>query len=130
MTLLAGALIIAAWFALGWVQARDIGRAQSLIAAPRLSAAAARDAASLLNTAGTLNPDRTVDITRAQLYEKRHDSARAVMLLEQVTRAEPLNLDAWHELTTVASALPSSPYRTRLVEHAFRRLVSLVRVQK
>lgn len=130
LVLLTGAVIVAAWFGLGWVQARDIGRAQTLIAGARLSATEARDAASLLNTAGTLNPDRTVDITRAQLYVKRHDAARAVTVLEQVTRAEPLNLDAWRELSLAAAALPNSPFRTRVAENAFRRELSLLAVQK
>ena len=121
---------MAAWFGLGWVQARDIGRAQSLVAAPSLSGAGARRAESLLNTAGTLNPDQTVTITRAQLYQKLGQPQRAVTLLEQVTRAEPLNLQAWRELSIAAYALPASPNHTRLAEDAFKRVLSLLAVQK
>lgn len=122
--------MVAAWFALGWVQARDVGQAQNLIAAPRLSRAQARRAASLLNMAGTLNPDRTVDITRAQLYEKLRRPARAVALLERITRAEPLSLDAWRELSIAAAGLPPSTLRTRVAENAYRRELSLVAIQK
>jgi hypothetical protein len=130
LALLTGAVIVAAWFALGWVQARDIGRAQSLLAAPSLSRAGAREAGSLLNTARVLNPDHTVAITRAQLYRKLHQPQRAVTLLEQVTRAEPLNLQAWRELSIAAYALPASPDHTRLAEGAFKRVLSLLAVQK
>jgi predicted Zn-dependent protease len=130
LALLAGAVIVAAWFGLGWVQARDTGRAQTLIGAPRLSGAGVRDAESLLNTAGTLNPDRTVDITRAQLYVKLGDPARAVTLLEQITRAEPLNLEAWRQLSIAAFTPPRTPDRKRVAAQAFRRMLSLVVVQK
>lgn len=130
LTLLTGAVIVAAWFGLDWIQTRDIGRAQTLVGARKLTVAQAHQAASLLDAAGTLNPDRTVDITRAELYENRHDPTRAVGILERVTRDEPLNLEAWRELSIAAAGLPPSPYRTRLAEGAYRRELSLVAIQK
>jgi hypothetical protein len=121
-----GAAIVAAWFVLSWVQARDLGRAQVLVSGGRVSAGQARQASSLLATAGDLNPDRAVDITRAQLAEKQHRPALAVRILESVVQAEPLNLDAWRELSIAAAGLPNSPLRTRLAETAFRKELSLV----
>lgn len=125
-----GAAIVAAWFAVGWVQAHDLGRAEALVSASRLSPGQARDAASLLNTAADLNPDRTVDITRAQLAAQQHDPARAVTILQAVTRAEPENLDAWRELSITAAALPPSPRRTQLAENAFKQELRLLGVHK
>lgn len=125
-----GAAIVAAWFALGWVQARDLGRAEALVSASSLSPSQAREAASLLNTAGDLNPDRTVDITRAELATRQHDPARAVTIAEQVTRAEPENLEAWRELSIAAAGLPPSPRRTQLAENAFKQELRLVGAHK
>jgi predicted Zn-dependent protease len=125
-----GALLVAAWFGLGWVQARDLSRAQDLIGAPKLSAAQARDASSLLDSAATLNPDRAVEITRGQLYAKLHDPARAVALLQGVTRAEPRNLEAWRELSIAAFTPPRTPYRRRVAAHAFKQVLRLVAIQK
>jgi hypothetical protein len=93
------AVVIGAWFVLGWVQARDTGRADALLSAtssPR--AAEAAQIGSLLSSAGTLNPDRTVDLLRARLALYRHDYARAIRILEGVTRSEPQNVLAWAQL--------------------------------
>ncbi len=121
-----GAAIVAAWFALSWTQARDLGRAQALISGTRLSPGQAKQASALLGTAGDLNPDRTVEITRAQLAEKQHRPRLAVRILEHVVQAEPLNLTAWRELSIAAAGLPNSQLRTRLAETAFRKELSLV----
>jgi Flp pilus assembly protein TadD len=98
-----GAAIVAAWFVLGWVQARDAGRAQALISSQPLSRQSARQASSLLDSAAELNPDRNIDILRAQLADERHNSALAVRIMEGVTRAEPMNIEAWRELGVVAT---------------------------
>lgn len=125
-----GAAIVAAWFALGWVQARDLGRAQALLSSSRLSASQASEVAALLNTAGNLNPDRTVDVAWAQLAASQNNPERAVTILQRVTQAEPDNLDAWRELSIAASALPASPRRTRLAEGAFQQELRLVGAHK
>lgn len=122
VALVLGAAAIAAWFGLGWVQSRDTGRAQALLSTSRLTPGQARRVGSLLSTAGTLNPDRTVDILRAQLASDRHDYARAVAILESVTRAEPLNFLAWKALIAAAASAGDLP----LVRHAYAYLIRMV----
>jgi hypothetical protein len=121
-----GAAIVAAWFGLGWIQARDLGRAQGLVSASRLSPSQVRSAAALLNTAGDLNPDRSVDIARAQLADKQHRPGLAVTISEQVTRDEPFNIDAWRELSFAAAY----DHRRALAEQAFRVVLGLIKVHK
>jgi hypothetical protein len=95
-SLLVLALVACAWFALGIVQARDKDRATALLSSQtQLSSATASHVGSLLHSAGTLNPDSTVDILRARLASLQHDRARAQMLLRSVVAREPQNLDAW-----------------------------------
>ena len=99
------ALAVSAWFALGWVQARDTGRADALVSgSTRLSAARATQARSLLDSAGTLNPDRTVDLVRAHLAFDQHHYETAIRILESVTRSEPQNVFAWSQLGYTAGA--------------------------
>jgi predicted Zn-dependent protease len=117
-----GAAVVAAWFGLGWVQARDLGRATALISAGKLSAGRAGTAASLLNTAGRLNPDRSVDIARAQLLDDRHELAPALRIMKEVTAAEPLNLEAWRELGVVAT----HDHQRHLAQTAFTHVLRLV----
>lgn len=117
-----GAAIVAAWFGLGWIQARDLGHAQDLVSGSKLSPAQARQAASLLNTAGELNPDRSIDITRAQLEEKQGRLGLALAILEQVTHAEPDHLAAWRELAIVGYHLK----RNQLAERAIAHVVHLL----
>lgn len=124
--MITGAAIVAAWFGLGWIQARDLGRAQALVSASRLSPGQARDAASLLKTAGDLNPDQSVRVAQAQLAVAQHKPGAAVTILERVTRTEPENLEAWRELSIAAAALPASPRRTQLAETAFKQELRLV----
>ena len=97
------AVIVCAWFALGFVQARDTGRATSLItAADTVSAHDAARARSLLSSAGTLNPDQTVDILRGVLQLRTQQYAAAERTLLAVTRREPMNIDAWVQLAFAA----------------------------
>jgi predicted Zn-dependent protease len=102
LSLALGAAAVAAWFALGWIQARDTGRAQGIVSTTRLTSSQVRSAQSLLGTAATLNPDRSVDEARAQLASDQHDYGRAISILKSVTRAEPLNLGAWAALSVAA----------------------------
>jgi hypothetical protein len=119
--MVAGAAIVAAWFGLGWVQARDLGRAETLLAAGKVSASQARTVSSLLDTAGTLNPDRTVDITRAQLADTVNNPGLGVRIMEPVTQAEPLNLQAWRELGVVAT----DNHQRGLAQTAFTHVLRL-----
>ena len=98
------AVAAAAWFALGIRQSIDTSRASALITGPApLSAKDVSRASSLLHSASTLNPDRTVDILRGQLAIDQHRPAAAVAMLESVTRAEPQNLSAWVQLAYAAA---------------------------
>ncbi len=99
LILVIGSLIVAAWFGLGWVQARDSGRADALLSsASSPSPTRAAEIRSLLSSAGTLNPDRTIDLFRARLELDRHNYRAAIRLLEAVTRSEPENVFAWSQL--------------------------------
>jgi predicted Zn-dependent protease len=95
-SLLAFAVIVCAWFVLSARQASETARASALVnTSAQLSSAQAARARSLLGSAGTLNPDLTVDVLRGQLaYDESHNR-QATQILESVTRREPMNLDAW-----------------------------------
>jgi predicted Zn-dependent protease len=97
------AVLAAAWFALGVRQSTDTSEASALITGPSpLSAGQANRARSLLSSASTLNPDKTVAILRGQLAIDQHQNADAVQTLEAVTRDEPDNLSAWIQLAYAA----------------------------
>jgi cytochrome c-type biogenesis protein CcmH/NrfG len=100
------ALIVAAlacaWFVLGVRQARDTAAATKLVNSPRLSSSDARAAQSLLTSAGTLNPDRQVELLRAELALREREPARSLRLAEEVVRREPLNIEAWVVLARAA----------------------------
>jgi hypothetical protein len=90
------ALAACAWFALGIEQARDTDRATAILSSSApLSPATASHVRSLLATAGTLNPDLTIDLLRGRLALLQHDPSSAVAIFERATRREPQNLDAW-----------------------------------
>jgi predicted Zn-dependent protease len=95
-SLLAVAIVICAWFVLGFIQARDTGRATALI--NRTAALGAGDVArarSLIRSAGTLNPDLTVDTLRGELALDQNQNRRAARIIGSVTRSEPMNIAAW-----------------------------------
>jgi predicted Zn-dependent protease len=98
------AVAASAWFVLGVREARDTARATALVTgeAP-LRPAQAQRARSLLDSAGTLNPDLTVAVTRGVLELDQNQNAAAERTLESVTRREPLNLDAWVQLAFAAT---------------------------
>jgi predicted Zn-dependent protease len=94
--LLALALMMAAWFALGIRQAQDTNRASALVSpGARLTASQARKASDLLDAAGFLNPDRQVEVLRAELRADQGDLSGARSILKGVVRTEPQNLAAW-----------------------------------
>ena len=99
------ALLVAAWFGLGAVQARDTDRATAVLTSQaRITAAQAREIDGWLNSAGVLNPDRTVTLLRGRAAMARGDRGRARSLFESVVRAEPQNLEAWVALAQAASS--------------------------
>jgi predicted Zn-dependent protease len=101
LTLLA--VLVCAWFVLGSRQAHDLDTATAIVdASSAPSAQEAARARSLLSSASTLNPDRQVEIERGMLALARGHSARAISILEGVTRAEPMNLVAWVDLAQAA----------------------------
>ena len=97
------ALLVTAWFAVGVHQSRAVSQAQAATAGGRLTAAQARHADSLLHDAATLNPDRSVDVLRAQVALARGNAAAARQILNGVVRAEPQDLDAWIALARASA---------------------------
>ncbi len=98
-------LLATAWFALGVYQSHAVSEARSIAAgAGRLTGAQARHADHLLRDAGTLNPDRTVDVLRAQVALARGDAAGSRRILSGVVAGEPENLDAWIALARASTA--------------------------
>jgi predicted Zn-dependent protease len=118
LTLLAA--VICAWFVLGSRQAHDLSSATAIVdASSTPSAQQAARARSLLSSASTLNPDRQVEVERGMLALVRGHSARAVAILEGITREEPMNLVAWVDLAQAA-------YGTAQVEPRAVRQLSLL----
>lgn len=114
------AILVCAWFAIGVRQARDVDHATALLSAgSHISKGDAARAASLLHSAGQLNPDRQVDVLRAQLAAERGDRRSAQRILRGVVATEPMNATAW-----VALAQSATSGATQ--QQAFRRLVVLV----
>jgi Flp pilus assembly protein TadD len=98
------ALVVSAWFGLGWYQARQTGKASALVGGgSRLTPRQAQEARSTLDSAGTLNPDRAVDVLRGEQAIDQHLYAGAIRVLSGVTAREPLNLTAWAELGIAAA---------------------------
>jgi cytochrome c-type biogenesis protein CcmH/NrfG len=104
LAVLAVALAACAWFALGAVQVHDQSRAAALIPDRNtLTETQANRIFHLLDRAGTLNPDRNIDILRAETYLHTGDAAAAEREMLRVVRAEPMNIEAWF-LLEIASA--------------------------
>ncbi|MGA2008914.1 MAG: hypothetical protein ABSH51_00055 [Solirubrobacteraceae bacterium] len=97
------ALLACAWFALGAVQTHDENAAIALIDQPGTpSATQTARILALLHGAARLNPDRNIALYRSQAQTRAGDSAAAVRTALSVTRAEPLNIDAWTVLAFAA----------------------------
>jgi predicted Zn-dependent protease len=102
--LVALVLLVSAWFGLGAYQDQQTGKAGALVAGGnRLTARQAGQARATLDSAGTLNPDRAVDILRGELAIDQRHYPRAIRILGSVTAREPLNLTAWAELGIAAA---------------------------
>jgi predicted Zn-dependent protease len=118
------ALIACAWFVLGIRQAHEIAGATQIVSQQSSpSAGQARKAASLLSSAGTLDPDIEVDVLRGRLAFVRGQLAAARRVLESVVRREPENLEAWSWL---AKASAGAPATFRLAVAAVDRLLPKV----
>lgn len=90
------AVVVCAWFGLGIVQAQDADHATTILAsANALSATQRAHVVSLLDSADALNPGTGIELLRAQLAAVENHTQLEGRILETVTRAEPLNLDAW-----------------------------------
>jgi predicted Zn-dependent protease len=121
VALLAVAVIACAWFALGAVQILAQNRAAALIpASTDVSPQVAHAIANELDRAGTLNPDRSVDLLRAQLYLHSGRRPAAERLIQRVGRDEPNNINVWFLLQIVA--FPRDP---ATVQMAHRRALEL-----
>jgi predicted Zn-dependent protease len=114
------AIVVCVWFVLGVRQARNIDHATTLLSAGTdIDSGDAARAASLLKGAGVLNPDRQVDILRAQLADDRGDRRSAERILRAVVAAEPMNAQAW-------VALARSATNGQTLRLALHRLAALV----
>jgi predicted Zn-dependent protease len=101
------ALVLCAWFALGIRQAHDTSQATSSLSnSGGLSSAQAARVDSLLSAAGTLNPDSQVGLLRGRAALAENDRPRAVRIIEDVTRREPMNLQAWLLLAEASRNVP------------------------
>jgi predicted Zn-dependent protease len=108
---LLGLLAIAAcgWFVLGVRQTRDTDRATALLSAgTAIKRGDAARVSSLLDGASLLNPDRQVDVLRAQLERDQGDLPRARSILERVVASEPSNLLAWATLAEFSIGEPGA----------------------
>jgi hypothetical protein len=96
LTLAAFAVVACAWFVLGIVQSHDQSRADALIHQPGTpTPAQTARILSLLHGAAALNPDRNIDLLRAQAQTRGGQAAAAERDMKQVVRDEPMNVDAW-----------------------------------
>jgi predicted Zn-dependent protease len=99
------ALIVSAWFGLGFYQAQKTGKAAAVIGGgtARLNPHQVQTARAELSSAATLNPDRMVDLLRGELAADQHHYAEAIRILQPLTAREPLNLTAWAQLGFAAA---------------------------
>ena len=124
VVILALALVASAWFVLAVRQAHEIAGATNIVSLPGPpSAARARTAASLLSSAGTLDPDLEVDVLRGRLALVRGELAAARRILKSVVRREPDNLEAWSWLARASAGAPAT---FRLAVAAVDRLLPAV----
>jgi hypothetical protein len=113
-----GALAVAAWFYVGTRQTSDLAAAGKIVnAGDHLSAADARRARSLLDSAAFLNPDRTVVLDRSRIALKTGHRRRAYRLATSVTRSEPMSTLAWEY---VFQAAPSHAVQAAVLRRVSR----------
>ncbi|HTX30994.1 MAG TPA: hypothetical protein VMD09_06395 [Solirubrobacteraceae bacterium] len=110
------AIVTCAWYVVGIRQAHNVTAATSIITAHRT--AELTRARSQLDSAAFLNPDREVQILRGRLALAQGHPVQAQRILTAVTRAEPMNLEAWIWLT--GAALGNSPLARAGLSHIYR----------
>jgi hypothetical protein len=119
--LFAAAALVCAWFVLGAVQVHALSEANALL--PRQAAIApplASRISHLLDRAGTLNPDRTIDILRAEVMIGTGNRPAGERDVLAVVRAEPQNIDAW--IVLQIAAVPRDPATEQLSVEKQREL--------
>jgi hypothetical protein len=115
------ALVACAWFVIGIRQTHQLTVASAIVSGPQpLSAARAAHAASLLRSAGWLNPDSEVDLARAKLFVDQRRYAAARHVIDGVLADEPQNAAAWLALAHSSHGDPNAFY-TAVIE--LRKLV-------
>lgn len=119
------AVAACAWFVLGVVQVNSQSDATALIdGGGTPSRAQTAEILRELDSAGTLNPDRNIDLLRAQAEVRARESAIALPLMRRVVSAEPRNVDAWIVLGFAAQS--QSPALARLAHAEILKLAPRV----
>lgn len=115
------AVAACAWFVIGVIQSNNESRATTLIdgAGPPTPAQTAQ-IQNWLDTARTLNPDRNIDLLRAQADVRAGQSAKALVLMKRVVRDEPRNANAWIVFGFAAQA--QSPALARMAHAQLAKL--------
>ena len=116
--LIALGVAVCAWYVVGIRQAREVADATSVVAGHGASRARQRDAAALLQAASALNPDREAQILQARLQIAEGHVRQAQRTLSAVTRAEPMNLEAW--IWLAGAALGDPPLARAALAHIDR----------
>lgn len=120
------ALVVCAWCALGIVQASATDAARERAVHQRVyTRADITELDRLLDRAGTLNPDRQVDVLRADALFARRDVAGARRLLVGVVGSEPDNLLGWQTIAIAFARI--DPVLARRARANLRRLSPPVR---
>ncbi|HEX4673035.1 MAG TPA: hypothetical protein VH279_12250 [Solirubrobacteraceae bacterium] len=102
-----------AWFVIGVIQSDNESRATAAInGGGTPTRAQTAQIEHWLDSAGTLNPDRNIDLLRAQAEVRAGQSAKALALMKRVVGDEPRNADAWIVFGFAAES--QSPALTRL----------------
>ena len=84
------AVAACAWFVIGAIQSHNESRATALInGGGTPTPAQTAQIGHWLDTAATLNPDRNIDLLRAQAEVRAGQSARALVLMKRVVGDEP-----------------------------------------
>ncbi len=108
----AAAVVVCAWFALGAHQTHDEDAAVTLIdQSGTPSPAVTANILDLLDSAGTLNPDRNIALYRSQAQSRAGRSAAGLRTALAVARAEPLNIDAWTVVEFAAQTIDPAESR-------------------
>lgn len=93
------AVVLVAWFALTGVQSHSLSQASTLFQNTNdITPAVAQRIDSMLDTAGTLNPDSAVDLLRGETLAAEGRTAQARAVFQRIVRREPENVLAWAQL--------------------------------